>query len=333
MATKNDRHPLVRYGVAVLVVVAALAALRISGPGSGLGVILFFAVLFSAWFGGLGPGLLSTGLITLFAVMNAARVSRDGSAEPLRAIVGIGLFTVGGSLITWLLEALHSARRRAEESTALAERRQETLRQSEARFQAILENSPSVVYMKDTAGRYLMINRRFATLFAIEETEVTGKTDFDLFPPAAAEQFSANDRLVIEARKPIEFEEQVPHQDRVHTYLSVKFPLFAADGSISAICGKSTDITDRKRSEEHRQRLARQAALRADVSIALGLNETALGTILEHCTGAEVRHLDVAMAGIWTLDDAGATLVLQARAGVLPDLDGVQDDGFRWEAR
>ena len=233
----------------------------------------------------MGPGLLSTGLITLAGVMNVAKVLRTGPHVPLRGMVGLGLFTVGGVLITWLLEALHSARRRAEESAALAQRRQETLRQSEARFQAILENSPSVVYMKDTVGRYLMINRRFATLFAIEEADVVGKTDFDLFPPATAEQFSANDRLVIKTGAPIEFEELVPHQDRVHTYLSVKFPLFAADGSISAICGKSTDITDRKRSEEHRLRLARQSALRADVSMALALNERALATILEHCTG------------------------------------------------
>ena len=123
--------------------------------------------------------------------MNVVRVLRDGSADPLRMMVGVGLFTVGGVLITWLLEACRSARRRAEESSALAQRRQETLLQSEARFQAILENSPSVVYMKDTAGRYRVINRRFATLFAIEQAAIVGKTDFDLFPAATAEQFSA----------------------------------------------------------------------------------------------------------------------------------------------
>ena len=320
MLTKMARHPLVRYSVAVLVVLAAVTALRISGSGTGLGLILFFAILFSAWFGGLGPGLLSTGLITVLGAMNAAKVVRDGSADPVRTMIGLGLFTVGGILITWLVEALHSARRRAEESAALAARRQETLREGEARFQAILENSPSVVYMKDTSGRYLMVNRRFATLFAIAEAEVIGKTDFDLFPPAAAAQFSANDQRVIEAREPIEFEELVPHQDGLHTYLSVKFPLFSADGTISAVCGKSNDITDRKRTEEHRSRLARQAALRADVSQALALNEATLATILDDCTAAEVRHLNLAVAGIWTLDEAGEVLVLQASAGASPDL-------------
>jgi PAS domain S-box-containing protein len=319
--TQIARHPVVRYGVAVMAVVSALAALRIAGPGAGLGGILFFAVMFSAWFGGLGPGVLSTALITLLGVARVATVHRTDSFDLPRAIVGLGLFTVGGILISSLLEALHSARRRAEESADLAQRRQETLRQSEARFHAILENSPAVVTMKDTAGRYLMVNRRFATLFAIEESQVVGKTDFDLFPPATAEQLAASDRRVVEGGRPIEFEELVHHQDQKRTYLSVKFPLFSADGSIMAICSKSTDITDRKHAEEHRLRLARQAALRADVSMALALNETALATILEHCVQAQVRHLEVARAGIWTLDAAGQTLVLQASAGASPDLD------------
>ena len=47
MLTKIARHPLVRYSVAVFVVVAAVAALWIAGPGARLGGILFFAVLSS----------------------------------------------------------------------------------------------------------------------------------------------------------------------------------------------------------------------------------------------------------------------------------------------
>jgi signal transduction histidine kinase/CheY-like chemotaxis protein len=149
MMMKITRHPLVRYGVAVLVVVAAFAALRMSGPGSGLGAILLFAVLFSAWFGGLGPGLLSTGLITLIVAMIVARLHRDGSANTLRIMVGIGLFTVGGVLVSWLLEALHLARRRAEENATLAQHREETLRQSEARERAARTEAEEANRIKD----------------------------------------------------------------------------------------------------------------------------------------------------------------------------------------
>ena len=71
-----------------------------------------------------------------------------------------------------------------------------------------------------------MVNRRFATLFHVDPAEVIGKTDHDVFPAELADAFQANDRRVIEARGALEFEEVAPHEDGLHTYLSVKFPLF-----------------------------------------------------------------------------------------------------------
>jgi signal transduction histidine kinase len=54
-------------------------------------------------------------------------------------------------------------------------------------------------------------------------------------------------------------EEQAPHDDGIHTYISVKFPLFDIKGIIYAVCGISTDITKRKQTEgelaKHRQHL------------------------------------------------------------------------------
>src|SRR3989442_514218 len=66
---------------------------------------------------------------------------------------------------------------------------------------------------------------------------------------------------------------------------------------------------------------ARLAELTSDVGIALtrgaGLRET-----LQLCVEALVRHLDVAFARIWTLDDATSTLELQASAGMYTHVDG-----------
>ncbi len=102
-----------RYGVAVLAVVASIAIMAIPVIGKGLGSILFLAVLVSTWYGGLGPGLSATALITGVAVLDLLVV--QPRIEPSR-LVGIVLFPVGGVLITLLVEALHSARRRAEAS-------------------------------------------------------------------------------------------------------------------------------------------------------------------------------------------------------------------------
>ena len=52
------------------------------------------------------------------------------------------------------------------------------------------------------------------------------------------------------------FEEYAPHDDGLHTYVSLKFPLDETDGSVAGVCGIATDITDRKQLEAASLRLA-----------------------------------------------------------------------------
>ena len=128
------------------------------------------------------------------------------------------------------------------------------LRDSEARLRAILDNSPAVIYLKDLEGRYLFINRKYAELFHIPTERMVGRTDFDIFPDAIAEAFQANDRQVMETEEPIHVEEVAPLDDGPHDYLSVKFPLYDSEGTLSGTCGISTDISDLKRTQAELER-------------------------------------------------------------------------------
>jgi len=139
---------------------------------------------------------------------------------------------------------------------------QEALRQSEERLQAILDNSTALIYVKDLEGKYLTINAWYGILFHLDPTEAIGKTDYDIFPKDIADVLRTNDRQVLETRSALDWEEVLPHDDGLHTYLSVKFPLFNAAGEPYAVGGISTDITERKQAEEAlRSSLATNRAL------------------------------------------------------------------------
>jgi signal transduction histidine kinase len=85
--------------------------------------------------------------------------------------------------------------------------------------------------------------------------------------PAFALQFRENDLRTVELGQPQYLDEQAPHADGPHSYISVKFPLFDSRGRPYALCGISTDITDRKTAEQ--ELLAKNLALqRANEELA-----------------------------------------------------------------
>src|SRR5439155_5034998 len=127
---------------------------------------------------------------------------------------------------------------------------QRELENSEARLQQILNNATAVVSVKDTEGRFLFVNRQWERLFHFRQAEVVSKTDRECLPENIAQAFRTNDLLVLQHNAPMEFEETALLDDGLHTYISIKFPLHDANGVAYAVCGISTDITERKRSDE-----------------------------------------------------------------------------------
>jgi PAS domain S-box-containing protein len=135
---------------------------------------------------------------------------------------------------------------------ALTERRlaADTLRQSEGRLKAVLDNSPAVIYVKDLEGRLLLINQEFCNLRQQRLEDLIGKSDYELFPKETADVLRAHDQEVIKRNAPMTAEEIVSYHGQSHVYVSVKFPLYDLRGVPYALCGISTDISERKRMEE-----------------------------------------------------------------------------------
>ncbi len=156
-------------------------------------------------------------------------------------------------LVPTIEHALKEAKERQKRKQA-----EEALRESDERLQSILDNAPAIIYVKDLQGKYTFINRQFERLYHIKRDELKHKSDYDFLPRKLADVLHENDQKVIESKTPMEFNEVIPHEDGLHTYISVKFPLFCSNGVMYSICSISTDITEMRQSEEEKTKLREQ---------------------------------------------------------------------------
>ncbi|HSM81340.1 MAG TPA: PAS domain S-box protein [Nodosilinea sp.] len=130
----------------------------------------------------------------------------------------------------------------------ITERKQaeQALRVSEQRLQAILDYSPAVIYLLDPQNRHLLVNHSYAEQLKTTPDNLVGKTLHDIWPAEFADQFATQNRAILETGQLLQIEDTVPLADGIHSYITVKFPLCDATGTPYAICGISTDITEKK---------------------------------------------------------------------------------------
>ena len=131
------------------------------------------------------------------------------------------------------------------------------LRESEQRLQAILDNSPAVIYLLDRHNRHVLANRRYAELLSIPPDRLIGKSIYEFWPPDVAQLLATNHQQVLQTGQLLQTEEQVPHGDHLHTYISLKFPLPNSGRSPEIVCSISTDITEKKQLEKQFYRAQR----------------------------------------------------------------------------
>jgi len=132
---------------------------------------------------------------------------------------------------------------------------EEALGKNEALLRAVVSYSPTKIHIKDVEGRYTLINKEAEKLFGFTQEQGRGKTTYDFFSKKMAKPFIAHDQKVIKSGEAIEAEEEFELEDGIHTYLTVKFPIYDLDG-VSGVGAIGTDITERKKAEETARHLS-----------------------------------------------------------------------------
>lgn len=199
----------------------------------------------------------------------------DAEKEPIGILVGLDDKPMDESEVKPVFSvfaqraSLEMARKKAEDER----------RKSEEMLKAFVDNATAVIFMKDSEGRFVLMNRWYEKTFGIKSEDLIGRTDHEIFDKETADCLRENDRKVIEGGVPVTLEESVVEPDGVdHTYITVKFPIPGFPGSI---CGIATDITDRKLVEE-RLRESERKFRDLTENIPMGVSITAEdGTVLE----------------------------------------------------
>lgn len=120
--------------------------------------------------------------------------------------------------------------------------RERELRKEQDKLLAIIHNSVSLVSMKDLAGRYEFVNRRFEDFFGVRGSEIVGRTDAQVMPGPAAREFRDKELEVVRRQEAIESNEEITLADgRVRKLRSIRFPLVGEDGLIHGVCTQSND--------------------------------------------------------------------------------------------
>ncbi len=243
-----------------------------------------------------------------------ARIGRaDGSyrwflirAEPLRE--------ANGGISRWCgtnfdIEDL----KRAQEEITERKRVEERLRESEARFQAMADTAPVLIWMTGTDALCNYFNKPWLefTGRSMEQEVGTGWTEgvhtddvqgcFDCFLPA------------FHARKPFRMEYRLRRADGEYRWvIESGIPRYTGDGEFAGYIGSNIDITDLKRAEQERERLRQVQAELARVnrvttmgeltaSLAHEVNQPIAAAVTSansclHWLAAEVPNLDKARA-------------------------------------
>lgn len=123
------------------------------------------------------------------------------------------------------------------------------IKEKQSFLSKLIQNSGSIVAVKDLEGKYEVINNTWSEVTGMRIEDVIGKTDFEVFPKRIAEEFTQNDRRAISEDRVIEAEEFLETENGMRYFISLKFPVKNYDGVIKGVCALITENTERKIAE------------------------------------------------------------------------------------
>jgi PAS domain S-box-containing protein len=191
-------------------------------------------------------------------------------------------------------------------------------KRTEAERDRFFTLSLDMLCIADFGGYFRRLNPAWEQVLGFSIDELLQKPYLDFVHPDDREATQREAARLAQGDETIHFENRYLRKDGQYRWM-----LWSAvpDRHLQLIYATARDITERKRAEVDLKERAEQAALMADIGVALTRGAT-LRDMLQHCCQALVERLGAAFARIWTFNAAEEVLQLQASAGLYTHLDG-----------
>ena len=258
------RHSLwTSYGVAILSFLGALAFGWVLGGLLKAAIVtpFFAAVMVSAWYGGFGPGLLTTALSALS--IDLIFVTPGHLAAGLGEFIRLATFLIV-SILTSSLNATRknaeTALRRTSESLEIRvkERTHELselnqqLRESEERFRELFEDAPVAYHEIDREGIVRRVNRAECALLGYSPSEMIGHHVWDFVIQEA--QATSRDEVMRKlsgSKELVPFRREYLRHDGTRLIFEIhEKAIRDSSGAVACIRSALLDVTEKIHAEE-----------------------------------------------------------------------------------
>ncbi|MCF6158808.1 MAG: PAS domain-containing protein [wastewater metagenome] len=148
------------------------------------------------------------------------------------------------------------------------------------KYNILLEDLPLKIFYKDRSSTYISCNEKFARFLDKKVEEITGKTDYDLFPEEIAKEHLKYDNEVIESGQRKDKEQKYVKNKKESIFHTIEVPVKNEKGDIIGILGLSVDITEKVIFEKDAE-LSRHFALIGELAagVAHEINNPITGVI------------------------------------------------------
>ncbi|MEM0982090.1 MAG: PAS domain S-box protein, partial [Cyanobacteria bacterium P01_H01_bin.58] len=186
----------------------------------------------------------------LWGVVRCVAGSERPWAETEQAVVQVIADSLGSAIT-------HQSRREmppVAEASAVTEPAALPLQKKYDLLDSVVNSANALIFVKDRAGKYLLVNQAMANAFNCEARELLGQDDRQLYSDAIAEGIRARDRQLLKEKVPKTFEQRLPVKGELRTFLTSKTPYYDADNNLMGLIGISRDVTEIQQMREERDR-------------------------------------------------------------------------------